>query len=164
MFESIRQTVNLLVEQELDKKREELIQTARPGFESKNQFNLLDIDYKQFKNIDNTSVSIRLIDALMPTPHISYSTLHYEDDPEDGSFKTIAWVNKDLNSGLVMCETDEDEFEVSSFKVHKRGKHGRGVAGNTLYSPEKQFLEHLDNFVAEVILLGLDETSTESKE
>jgi hypothetical protein len=101
---------------------------------------------------------------MFKEPHFQYKV--DEDNPNDDRHYTIkSWLSEDLNRGVVASiDSYDGESEAAEFKVHRRGKYGRGVKCYSLFDSEKNFLKHYDNFIAEIVLLGLDETSTESKE
>jgi hypothetical protein len=164
MFENVKVVINELVDLELNRRREELIKKAKINTMSIESIGLLDLDIKELDKCSHDIISEGVIKNFFPNPHISFKVPIDEGYPEEGSYSILAWVNKDLNTGVVMSEEDEGAYEIGTFKVHKRGKYGRGVKAYSMYCSEKEFLKHYDDFIADVILLGLDETLTESKE
>lgn len=159
MFDNIRDAVNILVDQELDKRREQAVSKHLSKYRN-NEFNLLDVNVKSLSV--GGCVDIDIIETLFLKPHINYTEYCDADCPEDGKFRSMAWLNKDLKTGIVAMEEDEGSFEIGHFSVYKVGKHGRDVKG-MIYGEKKTFLRHYDECLAEIILLGLDKTSTESK-
>lgn len=172
MFENLKETINLLVDKEIEKKKEQVINDYSFN-KGRLKAGLKLLDSNEIKKYYD-SVSIETAELLFKDPHFEYSVNIYwndYDDDDDDDWKgpdeiiTVkAWLSDNLNEGVLTCiDRDNDVADVSHFKVHKRGKNGRGVSAAALHDKEKNFLEHYDNFVAELVLLGLDETSTESK-
>lgn len=163
MFENLKETISVLVDKEIEKKKNEVINknTFHKG-RLKADIDLL--DSTKIQKFDDT-VSINTLLFLGKEPHFKYNVLRDKKYPDEGYITVMAWLSDDFNQGIVAStENYDDDCEVGHFKVHRRGKNGRGVSSCSLYDNEKNFLKHYDNFVAEIVLLGLDETSTESKE
>ena len=164
MFDTIKQSLNAILEEEIERVRQSVINkdTYRKG---RNTSGIEFLDSKNIKDVYETCLGHDTMKILLKEPHFQYKVLHDPDYPEDGYVTVMCWLSDDLNRGLVGSFHEEDgEGEISNFKVHKIGKYGRGVKCSALWDNNKNFLTHYDDFIAEIVLLGLDETSTESKE
>lgn len=162
MFENLKQEISLLVEKEIQNKKQQLIGENIENVKLKDSFKFLDPN--EIKNYHDGCIAGSTFRFLFKEPHFQYRELYTKKFPEDGYFVLNAWLSKDLNTGIVaVLDEDNDEVDLSNFKIHRRGVKGRGVKCNVLPDEEKNFLKHYDDFIAEIILLGLDETETESK-
>lgn len=163
MFDSIKEAVNRLVNEEIEKRRVELINNDKFK-KGKLKADIEFLDPKSIEGYNNNCLCEETIEFMFREPHFQYKV--DDGDPDDDRHYTIkAWLSEDLNRGVVASiDSHDGESEAAEFKVHRRGKHGRGVKCYSLFDSEKNFLKHYDDFVAEIVLLGLDDTSTESKE
>lgn len=175
IFSSVKEKLSLLVEQELNKVREELIANNKPNIK-KNNIKFLSLDEINLLN-NAYEVDYKILKVLFQEPHFKYIHNFKEDGPGYGCTMIHVWLGDSLDKGVVAAVfSEEDVFNsdnsyfndvmIESFKVHKVGKTGRTVKCGEI-THNKLFFEHYDNFIADIILLGLDEpidTLTESKD
>lgn len=163
MFDSIKEAVNKLVDKEIEKRKAKLINDVRIK-KGKVRADIELLKANEISKYYDESFCGETVQLLFRDPHFTYKVL--DDDPdEDRHYTIMAWLSEDINTGVVVSiDSYDDEATSGFFKVHRRGKTGRGVKSSSIYDSEKNFIKHYDNFVADLVLLGLDEISTESKE
>ena len=133
------------------------------------------IDISSLKDIPNFSetISFEILSILFKKPHYQYT--YYDEEFTwwkstsigEHNMCCMMWLSSNLVEGIAgfynYSEDIAGDVQVFSFKIVKRGKNGRQLICHGI-DDSKVFLKHYDNLVAEIIILELDETSTESKE
>jgi hypothetical protein len=164
MFSSLEKQLDQFIKETMSKRREELLNRATNISQKAEAvgIGLLEMSDKEFREISGSATE-QLLASAFNKPHFTFKSVIEEPyDDEPGIYCDYkCWVTKDLKRGIIAEEEDEGYYDIEVFKIHKVGKYGRDIKTGVSIVEKKDFFEAYDDFIGDLIILGLDDTETD---